>query len=94
MVARKGRRGGIEFLTLRKAIKNPEVEKSKLAHLLWRPEVVELLARLDAPKALLRKSRVDMYDFVAETMTISEITAYVRECLVRRGTWRRPQALA
>jgi hypothetical protein len=94
MLARKGRRGGIDFLTLRKAVRNPEIEKSKLAHLLWRPEVIELLARLDAPKALLRKSRVDMYDFVADAMTVSEITAYVRECLVKRETWRRPQAPA
>lgn len=94
MIARKGRRGGIDFMTLRKATKNPEVDKSKLAHLLWRPEVIELLVRLNAPRALTRKSRVEMYDVVAEAMSVTEITAYVRECLIKRQTWRRPRAHA
>jgi hypothetical protein len=94
MSARKGRRGGIEFLTMRKATKNPNVEKAKLAHLLWRSEVIDLLTHLKAPKPLLRKSRVDMYDYVAKTMTLGEITAYVRQCLIKRETWRRPRAPA
>jgi hypothetical protein len=94
LLARKGRRGGIDFLTMRKAVRNPFVDKSKLAHLLWRPEVIRLLECIDAPKAVLKRPRVEMYDYVAAQLTLSEITAYVRECLINRETWRRPPALA
>lgn len=86
----KGPRSGLDFISVRKPEKNPGLDKLKLAHLLWRPEVIDLLSRLDAPRALLKKSRVDMYDFVAKQMSASEIIDYVRECFISRETWRHP----
>jgi hypothetical protein len=86
----KGPRSGLDFISVRKADRNPELDKLKLAYLLWRPEVIDLLIRLDAPRPLLKKSRVEMYDFIAERLSTSEITAYIRDCFISRETWRHP----
>lgn len=90
LLVSKGPRSGLDFITVRKPNRNPGLDKPKLAHLLWRPEVIVLLTRLDAPRALMKKPRVHMYDFIAERLSVSEITDYVRECFISRGTWRRP----
>jgi len=90
LLVARGPRSGLDFITVRKPTRNPGLDKLKLAYLLWRPEVIDLLTRLDAPRALVKKSRVDMYDFIAERLSVSEITDYVRECFISRETWRHP----
>src|SRR3972149_7855732 len=53
----QGPRGAIEFTTLRASKKNPNVRAYRLAHLLWRPEAVAVLTRLNASPQLLRRPR-------------------------------------
>jgi hypothetical protein len=84
----RGARGGISFATLRSARINPHVRADRLAHLLWRPEAVELLRRLNVPPQLLRQPRKRLYECLAEHFTAREISAFIRQFMATRQTWR------
>jgi hypothetical protein len=92
--ARKGPRGGIDFTTIRRSSINPAVMPDKLAHLLWRPEVVQILTRLNVPAADLRKPRKQLYLRLAELLSTTQITGYIREFMQARRHWRGLQAPA
>jgi hypothetical protein len=85
----KGTRGGIVFETVRSPKLNPHVRADRLAHLLWRPEVVDLLRTLDIPPKLLRQPRKQLYACLAEHFTTREITAFIRQSMGNRQVWRR-----
>jgi hypothetical protein len=89
MEVSRGARGGISFSTLRPPKLNPHVRPERLAHLLWRPEVVELLRKLDVSPKVLRQPRKQLYDCLAEHFTTSEITAFIRQSMAARQVWRR-----
>lgn len=89
VVAKKTACGAIEFSTLKKNRMNPFVRADRLAHLLWRTEAVELLTKLGAPGKVLRKPRKELYQTLAERMTIQQIVASIRDFMVARQTWRR-----
>ena len=84
----KGSRGGISFSTLRRGHHNPDIDAIQLAHLLWRPEAATLLARLGVDGKTLTMPRRQLYEALAELMTISQLTAAIREFMQRRRTWR------
>jgi len=86
--ATKGARGGVGFGTIRRAQRNPRVRPEMLAHLLWRREAVELLTRLNAPQELLKKPRKQLYESLAQLLTIEQITASIREFMTARRDWR------
>lgn len=86
--ASKGTRGGIDFCTIRKAQRNPDVRAEKLAHLLWRHEVVMLLEQLDASPKILRQPRAQLYRHLAKLLTVEEITCSIREFMANRQGWR------
>src|ERR1700730_8418694 len=86
--AEKGPRGGIEFVTLRRPKKNPRVQAHRLAHLLWRPEAVALLSRLNAPPEVLRAPRKALYESLAAVLTVEEITAFIKQSMVSCPGWR------
>ena len=86
--AMKGRRGAIDFRTIRRSQRNPHVQAERLAHLLWRAEAVELLMRFNAPQHVLRKPRKQLYKCLAELLTIEQITAFIREFMTARRDWR------
>jgi hypothetical protein len=90
----KGPRGGIEFVALREPKKNPRVQAHRLAHLLWRPEAVALLTRLNAPPEVLRAPRKALYESLAAVLSVEEITAYIKESMAARQDWRSHQAHA
>ena len=90
----KGPRGGIDFITLRAPKRNPNVQAHRLAHLLWRPEAVALLARLNAPPRLLRRPRKQLYKSLAGLLTLGEITACIKESMEARQAWRDLRARA
>jgi hypothetical protein len=90
----KGPRGGIDFITLRAPKRNPYVRAERLAHLLWRPEAVELLASLNATPRLLRSPRKQLYEALAALLTIEQITAFIKASMAARQAWRGLQARA
>jgi hypothetical protein len=84
----QGARGGIQLQTIRSARMNPEINPVMVAHLLWRPEVLELLSRIGCAPKQLRGPRKYLYETLCEAMTLREITAAIQEFMVRRQTWR------
>jgi hypothetical protein len=83
-----GKREGIHFHFHRKALLNKEIDKEKLAQLLWHPEAVELLTKQGYKKSALRQPRHILYKEIAQTCDIFELREYVRASLKKRKGWR------
>jgi hypothetical protein len=84
----QGPRGGIQLQPIRSARMNPDIDPVMLAHLLWRPEVFELLSRIGYAPKQLRRPRKQLYEMLCEAMTLREITVAIHEFMARRQTWR------
>jgi hypothetical protein len=84
----RGARGGIQLQPIRSARMNPDIDPVMLTHLLWRPEVLDLLSRVGYAPKQLRGPRKQLYEMLCEAMTPREITAAIREFMARRRTWR------
>lgn len=87
-VVTTGPRGGISFETYRPVNLNPKIDPVALAELLWRPEVVSILKKLDAPARILRKPRASLYQHLAEVLRLEELRRVIRHCLKVREKWR------
>jgi hypothetical protein len=83
-----GARGDIQLHPIRSARMNPDIDPVMLAHLLWRPEVLDLLSRIGYAPKQLRGPRKQLYEMLCEAMTLREITAAIRDFMARRKTWR------
>jgi hypothetical protein len=92
--ARQGARGAIHFHSVRRTLKNPELQPCMLAHLLWHSEAVSLLSHFKLPPRELRRPRKHLYTMIAELMTPKEITASIRHFMGLRPTWRGQQEFA
>lgn len=86
--AQQGSRGGIALHPTRSARTNPDIDPIMLAHLLWRPEVIDLLARIGYAPKELRRPRKQLYEMLCEVLTLREITIAIREFMEHRRTWR------
>jgi hypothetical protein len=93
-VAERGRRGAIQFNTLRRSKTNPNLDKFQLAHLLWKSEAADLLASFGASSSEIRQPRKLLYAALAERMSAKQLTAAIRNSMVQRSGWRYPQAPA
>ncbi len=87
-IAVSGARGGITFETSRMAGLNTEIEPLALAELLWRSEVIQLLAAKGSQRAALRQARSHLYRQLVETSELDELRDSVRACLKSRENWR------
>jgi hypothetical protein len=90
----KGPRAGIAFDTVRQAKRNPNIQAYRLAHLLWRPEVVTILSKTDASPQLLRAPRQMLYKELAAKFSVEEITAFIKDAMACRPNWRPHQSPA
>jgi hypothetical protein len=86
--ASSGPRGGIYFRTLRAARKNPEVEPIMLAHLLWRPEVIDALKTLGLSDREITGSRVVLYELLCKHVSEVELIKLIKTFMLKRKTWR------
>lgn len=84
----QGARGGIRLVVLQSARSNPDIIPVMLAHLLWRPEVLQLLSQVGYTSKELRQPRKQLYEMLCETFTLREITAAIRVFMKQRKTWR------
>lgn len=87
-VATAGPRGGISFETAQAFSQNPSIDPLALAELLWRPEMIEILKKRGAVPTLLRKPRVILYKYLAETVDLQELRVLIRQQLKARARWR------
>lgn len=90
----KGPRGGITFVTVREPKRNPNIQAYRLAHLLWRPEAVAILAQANALPKVLRAPRKTLYKSLAAKFSVTEITAFIKESMASRRDWRPHQSPA
>lgn len=81
-------RGGAVLEPVRPPARNPRPDPQALAQLLWRDELVAILADLDAPRKLLRRPKWDLWPALAARLEVEEIGARVRAALKARGGWR------
>lgn len=78
----------IRFRIARPGSPNPHVNPRALAELLWRDEVLELLAARGADVGFRSKPRHVLWDRLCEVYTLQEIRQFVRDRL--RDRTRRP----
>ena len=86
--AEQGSRNAIHFNVIRPARTNPDVDPIMMAHLLWRDEVIDLLAQNGFSAKDLRKPRLMLYQMLSETLTAREITTSIRTYMTKRPAWR------
>lgn len=85
----RGMRNAVNVDLLRSAKLNPSVNKTAVAALLWREELLSLISDRTEEKAALRGNRAALCDRLAELYTLTEIRSLVREQLKTRSAWRR-----
>ena len=92
--AKQGPRGGIRLHPVRSAQSNPDIDPVMLAHLLWRPEVLDLLSKIGYAPKELRHPRKQLYELLCEVLTTRQLTTEIRKFMARRQAWRDPPAHA
>lgn len=88
MEAARGKRGAVNFKTLRRSALNPELDTRMLAHLLWHSEAANLLAAHGASKKDLRQPRAALYEMIASKFSTKEVTAAIKAAMRSREGWR------
>jgi hypothetical protein len=83
-----GPRGGIDFEHDRTPKLNPAIDPLALAELLWRPEVLGILADRELPARALRQPRSGLYRCLVELVSLDELREIVRQRLKARERWR------
>ena len=91
--AREARGSDIAFVTLRKAGKNPNIDLFALAHLLWRSEALDLVRSCGLTDWSDRAPRAQLYERLAESLSLRELLEAVKLSIMKRENWRDPQRL-
>jgi hypothetical protein len=81
--------GSIAFVVHREPGINSKVNPAELIKLLWKQELINILAVNDESKSKLnRQSRQNLRDAVVASLTPTELAKQVREKIKSRGDWR------
>lgn len=67
---------------------NPKIDPYSLAQLLWRDEALETLVRHNAARGVMSKPRTALWVRLAETLSLHDLRAEVRQALKARTSWR------
>jgi len=84
----QGPRGGVDFVTVRPTMANPQVDSFAVAQLLWRDEAAQILSSLGAEPRQLRSSRAVLYGELVSQLSQCELRRQVRETMKMRFPWR------
>lgn len=87
-LVKRGHRGAIHFTVLQKAIRNPNLDLFVMAHLLWRQEVHDILAKWGTNKAILRSPRTILYRELVANVSEAQLTGLIKKAMMQRSTWR------
>lgn len=88
ILVEKGPRGGINFSTIRRSKKNPNVDITAMAHFLWKKETIELLTSLGADKSMLKGARATLYKNLSKMITVPELSQRIKCLFMHREEWR------
>jgi hypothetical protein len=78
----------VEFERVRDPEVNPLVDPVAQAKLLWRTEVLELLAELGVQERVSRRPRQELYELFAASLDRAQLRAKICERLRHRTGWR------
>lgn len=84
----RGKRGAINFKTVRRSILNPTISAFALSHLLWRAEAMSLVEPLLDINKLRYKSRIQLYEEISNHLSVSEIVNGIKQAMKHRSSWR------
>ncbi len=84
----EGERGGIRITTERRDRKNPAVDPYRLAQLLWKDEVIDILDQLGGFRGFKSKPRKHLWELLAANVELDQLRSMVRETLKSRTDWR------
>lgn len=90
--AARGADGQVELRQVRVAGRNPSVAPSALVQLLWREEVLSLLEELGRADGIRSKSKSHLWERLAASLPIDQLSARVRATLKARANWRSDRA--
>ncbi len=79
---------GIKLKQLRNPTRNNAVEKYALAQLLWRHEAIQILNNYGITKGLSNRNKVQLWELIADTFDLSELSNLVRSLLKSRVKWK------
>ena len=87
-LCRRGARGGVHFITVRRSCPNPQVDPLSVAKLLWRSEAFQVLLERGAERKALRVPRRVLYGRLVESLPSHELKRIVQLFLRSRTNWR------
>jgi len=74
--------------TRRAAKKNTHSDSFHISQLLWKEEALDVLKRENLDKGMKTKTRIQIWNKLAESLSKENINAYVREYIKKRQDWR------
>lgn len=80
--------GKWELVTIRESSQNPNQTAYMIASLLWHEEAKALLVELGLGKGLSRLRRWELWERLAENLSIEQVSYHVRTILKARTAWR------
>lgn len=87
-VATEGARRAVHIRTERSCRMNPQIDKISLAMLLWKDEMLSILASRGYERGLKSKPRRILWTTLSDLLEINELRNEVRRCLKARINWR------
>lgn len=79
--------GGVRLETVRGAGRNPAVNPEWVAHMLWRPEMQEVVLQIGLRRSLRYRSRNVMVKAIVDALPLPELRREVTERISRRTDW-------
>jgi hypothetical protein len=93
VVAGRAEGSGVELTPLREATPNDSVDAMSLVQLLWREEALDVLRAHGMARGLSSKARWYVWSRLAESMSLDELKAIVRQQIRGREEWPGGQLL-
>ncbi len=88
LLCEKGKRGAVNFNTVRKSQKNLTSNPDFIVKLLWRDEIIGILQKKGVSEKVLKQPKYKLYDLVVSVSSKEELNKFVRMSLKERKNWR------
>ena len=88
VVAEKGKRGAINFKTLRSTKANPDFDIFSASHLLWKDEAQLILKAKGLSAKEVNVNRRALYELICNNLETKEIVSLIKQAFITRANWR------